>query len=221
FLSSTLSFSTSSSSSYLVTPTSLVYLPNHNSKRDFILCQAIVAESSPPCAPSPILPRRGLLITSLVFLLAGKRGYNANTAILEADDDVLLEKVKRGKKKRLERQGVISSSNEETGYLQDLVYKLSKVGQAIENNDLSIARKVLKGSPNTDWVHKANVAFTKLTSSPEGKTEVDTFNSALASLISSVTRNDVEFSKVDFVASAGAFEKWTTLTGVVGLLKGL
>ncbi|GAV91518.1 hypothetical protein CFOL_v3_34912 [Cephalotus follicularis] len=185
------------------------------------MCQAIVAESSPPCAPSPILPRKGLLITSLVFLLVGKGGYNANATVLEADDDVeLLEKVKRDRKKRLERQGVISSSNEETGYLQDLVCKLSKVGQAIENNDLSIARKVLKGSPGTDWVQKANVAFTKLTSSLEEKTEVDTFNFALASLISSVTRNDVESSKVDFVASASAFEKWTTLTGVVGLLKG-
>lgn len=48
------------------------------------------------------------------------------------------------------------------GYLQDLVYKLSKVGQAIDNNDLSTANSVLGGSTDTDWVQKANVAFTKV-----------------------------------------------------------
>lgn len=36
-----------------------------------------------------------------------------------------------------------------------------------------------------------------------------------------VSKNDVEASKVAFVASASAFEKWTTLTGLDGQLKGL
>lgn len=52
-----------------------------------------------------------------MFSLAGK-GYfdNADAAILEADDDEeLLEKVKRDRKKRLEKQGVINSSTKETG----------------------------------------------------------------------------------------------------------
>lgn len=48
------------------------------------------------------------------------------------------------------------------GYLQDVVNKLSKVGQAIENNDLSTASSVLGGSTNTDWVQKANIAFDKV-----------------------------------------------------------
>jgi hypothetical protein len=43
------------------------------------------------------------------------------------------------------------------------VYKLSKVGQAIDNNDLSTASSVLGGSTDTDWVKKANLAFTKVT----------------------------------------------------------
>ncbi|KAJ6731917.1 THYLAKOID LUMENAL 16.5 KDA PROTEIN CHLOROPLASTIC [Salix purpurea] len=121
---------------------------------------------------------------------------SANAAILEADDDEeLMEKVKKDRKKRLERQGVISSANKEKGYLQDIVYKLSKVGQFIDNNDLSAASSVLGGSTDTDWVKKANIAFTKLSSSPEEKTQVDTFNSSLASLISSVTSNDIESSK--------------------------
>lgn len=42
------------------------------------------------------------------------------------------------------------------------MYKLSKVGQAIDNNDLSAASSVLGGSTDTDWVKKANIAFTKV-----------------------------------------------------------
>ncbi|KAJ1443901.1 thylakoid lumenal 16.5 kDa protein, chloroplastic-like [Sesbania bispinosa] len=169
--------------------------------------------------------QRGLsisLVTSFVLSLAGKGCFDANAAILEADDDEeLLEKVKRDRKKRLERQGVINSSTKETGYLQDLVYKLSAVGQAIENSDLTTAGSVFGKGTDTDWVQNANVALDKLSSSPEEKSEVDTFNSSLASLISSVSRNDVESSKLAFVSSASAFEKWTSLTGLVVQLKGL
>ncbi|KAK0571143.1 hypothetical protein LWI29_011718 [Acer saccharum] len=189
------------------------------------LCKAFSTES-PSISPTEITKRSLSIsfITGLVFILAGNGGrVDANAAILEADDDdELMEKVKKDRKKRLERQGVINSSKQETGYLQDLVFKLSKVGQAIENKDLSTANSVLGGSTDTDWVQRANIAFTKLSSGrPEEKTEVDTFNSSLASLISSVTRNDIESSKIAFVASASAFEKWTSLTGLVGKLKGL
>ncbi|TXG61240.1 hypothetical protein EZV62_012603 [Acer yangbiense] len=188
------------------------------------LCKAFSTES-PSISPIEITKRSLSIsfITGLVFTLAGDGGHvDANAAILEADDDdELMEKVKKDRKKRLERQGVINSSKQETGYLQDLVFKLSKVGQAIENKDLSIANSVLGGSTDTDWVQRANIAFTKLSSGPEEKTEVDTFNSSLASLISSVTKNDIESSKIAFVASASAFEKWTSLTGLVGKLKGL
>jgi len=56
-------------------------------------------------------------------LLAGKGCSDANAAILEADDDEeLLEKVKKDRKKRLERQGVISSSNKETGSVHLICY---------------------------------------------------------------------------------------------------
>lgn len=154
--------------------------------------------------------------------LAGKGCLDANAAILEADDDLeLLEKVKKDRKKRLEKQGVISSSTKETGYLQDVVYKLSEVGQAIENNDLSTAGSVFGRGKDTDWVQKANIALNKLSSSPEEKSEADTFSSSIASLISSVSQKDVESSKLAFVSSASAFEKWTSLTGLVAQLKGL
>ncbi|MBA0757087.1 hypothetical protein Gotri_020204 [Gossypium trilobum] len=221
FFPSSISPSTSSScsSSSSSSGTALVYLNNQNVQRR-TLCKAF--NESPP--PTPALTKRGFslcFITSLV-LAAGNGCSNAIAAILEADDDEeLLEKVKKDRKKRLERQGVISSSGQEKGYLQDVVYKLSEIGQAIDNNDLSTASSVLGGSPDTEWVKNANIAFNKLSSSPEEKTQVETFNSSLASLISSVTKNDVESSKVAFVTSATAFEKWTTLTGLVGQLKGL
>ncbi|XLR09007.1 hypothetical protein S83_036945 [Arachis hypogaea] len=175
----------------------------------------------------PSVSKRGLsisIVTSLVLSLGGKGCFvdHANAAILEADDDEeLLEKVKRDRKKRLERQGVLSSSKKETGYLRDLVYKLSEVGQAIESNDLPKAGSVLGKGTDTDWVQKANIALNKLSSSAEEKSEVDIFNSSLASLISSVASNDVESSKLAFVTSAAAFEKWTSMTGLVGQLKGL
>ncbi|CAD5326918.1 unnamed protein product [Arabidopsis thaliana] len=141
-----------------------------------------------------------------------RRRHDANAAILEADDDEeLLEKVKQDRKKRIERQAVLNSAVKEKGYLQDLVYKLSKVGQAIENNDLPAAGLVLGKGIDTEW----------LSTSPEENTEVETFNSSLASLITSVNKNDIESSKLAFVSSAGAFEKWTTLTGLLEQLKGL
>lgn len=208
----------SSSQSSLVTPTYAYNPVKCNVKRQLTPCKVVNQ-------PSLSVTKREISIgfmTSLVLSLSGKGLFDANAAILEADDDVeLLEKVKKDRKKRLEKQGVISSSTKETGYLQDLVYKLSEVGQAIEKNDLTSAGSVLGKGKDADWVQKANIALNKLSSSPEEKSEVDTFNSSLASLVSSVAQNDVESSKIAFVSSASAIEKWTSLTGLVGKLKGI
>ena len=118
FLSSA---STSTSSSFLLKTKSLVYYPhNDNARRLLILSKA--ASESPH--PSLVLTKRNLsisLVTSFVFTLAGKGSSNSNAAILEADDDEeLMEKVKKDRKKRLERQGVINSSNKETGLVPSL-----------------------------------------------------------------------------------------------------
>ncbi|KAL4318137.1 hypothetical protein GQ457_18G003570 [Hibiscus cannabinus] len=221
FLSTANSFfpSSSSSSSTSLGP-ALVSLNNQNVQRR-TLCKAF--NESP--IPIPALTKRSFslcFITTSLVLAAGNGCSDAVAAILEADDDEeLLEKVKKDRKKRLEKQGVISSSGKEKGYLQDLVYKLSQIGQAIDKNDLSAASLVLGGSTDTEWVKNASVAFNKLSSSAEEKTQVETFNSSIASLISSVTENDVESTKVAFVESATALEKWTNLTGLTGQLKGL
>ncbi|XP_020099331.1 thylakoid lumenal 16.5 kDa protein, chloroplastic isoform X1 [Ananas comosus] len=169
-------------------------------------------------------------LTFLAFSSSSSSSSSARAAILEADDDEqLLERVKQDRKIRLQRQGVISSSGEETGYLQELVYKLSKVGQAIENDDLPAASSVLGPNADAEWVQQVNTAFMKLlirfpyqlSSSPEEKVEVETFNSSLASLFTSVGKRDVESSKMAFVSSAAALEKWIGLTGLVSQLKGL
>ncbi|KAJ8643152.1 hypothetical protein MRB53_004900 [Persea americana] len=210
-----------SSSSLSLPKTTLLTFFKHNSKRPnsspVLLCKAAFDPSR----------RQSLAIyfSAFVLSLPGKGLFsdsNANAAILEADDDEeLLEKVKKDRKKRIQRQEVINSSKKETGYLQELVYKLSKVGQAIEKNDLSAASSVLGPNTNSEWVQNVNRAFTKLSTSPEEKIEVATFNASLASLISSVTKKDIESSKMAFITSAGALEKWTALTGFDGQLKGL
>ncbi|OIT37483.1 PREDICTED: thylakoid lumenal 16.5 kDa protein, chloroplastic [Nicotiana attenuata] len=191
-------------------------------KRQLIVCKA---ENNVLNFNPLIISKRSLsisLASSLLISLAGNGIFNANAAILEADeDDELMEKVKKDRKKRLERQGIINSSTKEKGYLQDLVYKLSIVGQAIEKNDLSAASSVLGQSTDADWVQKVNSAFNKFSGSDEEKTEIDSFNSSLSSLVSSVTKNDIEGTKTAFLASASAFEKWTTLTGLIEELKGL
>ncbi|CAJ1975427.1 unnamed protein product [Sphenostylis stenocarpa] len=212
--------SPSSSSLSFLTPTYVYYNSmKYTVKRELGLCEA----ANQPAPHSAIVTKRGLSISFITsFVLSLGRKNNANAAILEADDDEeLLEKVKRDRKKRLEKQGVISSSKQETGYLQEVVYKLSAVGQALENNDLSAAGSVLGKTTDTDWVQRANIAFNKLSSSPDEKTQVDAFNSSLASLISSVSKNDVESSKIAFVSSATAFEKWSSMSGLAAQLKGL
>lgn len=120
-LSSTLSFS--SLSSLANTPVLLFCRQQkHNAKRQVTLCKAF----SEPAPPSPILNKRSLsvcFITSFVFSLASRGNSTANAAILEADDDEeLLERVKRDRKKRIERQGVINSSNKETGWIPCIFY---------------------------------------------------------------------------------------------------
>ncbi|WCJ30043.1 chloroplast thylakoid lumen protein [Euphorbia peplus] len=214
--SSSLSSSSSSSSSSCLC--SVIFNPQkYNAKRLLICCSSSSSNDS-----QPIMSKRSLSISFVSGLAFSLVNSGANAAILEADEnDELMEKVKRDRKKRIDRQGVINSSNKEKGYLQDLIYKLSKVGEAIEKNDLSAANSVLGGNTDADWVQKANLAFSKLSLGPEEKTEVDAFNSSLASLISSVTKNDIESSKISFVSSATAFEKWTNLTGLVAQLKGL
>ena len=107
--------SSSSSSSSSLSARTYVLPTKCNVKGQFSLCKAVNQTTLHP----PVVTKRSLsfsFLTSFVLSLAGKQSLDANAAILEADDDEeLLEKVKRDRKKRLERQGVLSSSGKETG----------------------------------------------------------------------------------------------------------
>jgi hypothetical protein len=46
--------------------------------------------------------------------------------------------------------------------LQDLIYRLSKVGQAIDKDDLPAAGSVLGSSSDAQWVQNVNAAFSKV-----------------------------------------------------------
>ena len=101
----------------LATPTYVYHPIKCSVKRQLTLCKAI----NQPALHPPSVTKRGLsisILTSFVLSLASKGCFDANAAILEAEDDEeLLEKVKRDRKKRLERQGVINSSAKETGLI--------------------------------------------------------------------------------------------------------
>lgn len=110
------SSSSSSSSSPSLSSATLTHVHHPikcSVKRQLTLCKAVNQTAL------PTLTKRDLSIsffTSFLLSLAGKGCLDANAAILEADDDLeLLEKVKKDRKKRLEKQGVISSSTKETG----------------------------------------------------------------------------------------------------------
>lgn len=81
----------------------------------------IVCRAAPTDPSSVVTTRRSISLSlslSAAASLLFAANYKADAAILEADDDEeLLEKVKKDRKKRLERQGVISSSVQETGSL--------------------------------------------------------------------------------------------------------
>ncbi|KAI4993022.1 hypothetical protein ZWY2020_007335 [Hordeum vulgare] len=166
-----------------------------------ISLRGVAAASNAGQDAAVVVGRRRGIASCLLAALAGasSSGGAARAAILEANDDLeLLERVKEDKKKRLQKQGIISSSAAETGYLQDLVYNLSKVGQAIDKDDLAAAGD--------------------FSSSSEEKSTVENFNSLLSSLFTSVSKSDINSSKSVFVSSATALEKWVELAGLTGSL---
>lgn len=92
---------------------------SHHAKTQQIVCRAEANEQ--PSNFNVAMSRRSLVCLNLtaasLLAFAGFSG-RANAAILEADDDLeLVEKVKKDRKKRLEKQGVISTSSKETGTL--------------------------------------------------------------------------------------------------------
>ena len=115
-LSSSKSLSSSSSSLSLT-----IFLQKSNVIRQQLLvpfCKTKDTESSSSSVSLCLSKRSFALSLSSSFLLslAGKGGRLAEAVPLEDEDDLeLLEKVKKDRKKRIERQGIINSSSKEKG----------------------------------------------------------------------------------------------------------
>lgn len=170
-------------------------------------------------------PRRAVTLSLSCVTLAGLAFPLVSFpafGILEPDDDVdLMEKFKAGRKKRLGQKDKIKILKSEAAYVQEAVYKLSEVGQAIENNDFTRAIGVLGNSLDTKWIVDVSEAFLKVSSDPEQKSKAETFTASLATLISAVSKENLDLSKSAFVSSADALEDWSALTGLSEQLKGL
>ena len=95
----------------------------HKTHKRAVLCRAIREPLAPETVPISV-SKRGLVLSltaTLLLAFAGSGNGNgfsaANAAILEADDDQeLMERVKKDRQKRIERQGVLISSKQETGF---------------------------------------------------------------------------------------------------------
>ncbi|XP_002971705.2 thylakoid lumenal 16.5 kDa protein, chloroplastic isoform X2 [Selaginella moellendorffii] len=140
-------------------------------------------------------------------------------ALIEADDDEeLLEKVKGDRQKRLEKRETLIGLKDETAYVQNAVYQMSKAGQAIEKDDFVEASNILGAA---DWVSKTKEAFSKVSKNSEQQGQAEIFTSSLQTLQTAVSNKDGQSAKVAFFTSATALEKWTSLTGLTEQIKGL
>lgn len=204
---------------------SLPNSPYQVTRKRQIVCKAAGDDASSIDAKSLPWTRRGISVTvvAATTLMFGYRGRSeANAGIMEVGgDQKLQEKVKDDRKKRLQKQGALSPSDNETALLQDFVYKLGKLSQAIEKEDISVASKLLGPGIDTDWVQKVNFALNQLSTNGESIVEIDNLNINLASLIASVDKNDIPTAKQSFLAVSNAFKKWSTITGVAKQLKGI
>eukprot|EP00252_Welwitschia_mirabilis_P013615 TRINITY_DN2996_c0_g1_i1.p1 TRINITY_DN2996_c0_g1~~TRINITY_DN2996_c0_g1_i1.p1 ORF type:complete len:222 (+),score=48.53 TRINITY_DN2996_c0_g1_i1:247-912(+) len=168
------------------------------------------------------LSKRELAVSTALSLLGFSWSAFPAFGILEPDEDEeLLEKVKADRKKRLQNQQKASILNSEAAFIQEAVYRMSEVGQAIEKSDFGHATQVLGTSLDTTWIANVKEAFSKVSSDTQQKTKADLFTTSLASLISAVSKQNLDLSKSAFVSSADALEDWATLTGLSKQLKGL
>ncbi|KZV18877.1 hypothetical protein F511_31716 [Dorcoceras hygrometricum] len=200
-------------------------LPNSPYRRRQIVCKAAGNEGSSLDANPPAWTRRGVSITvvaATTLLFGGYKGLPEANAIIEGDDDKeLLDRVKEDRKKRLVKLGTIKSSDNETALLQDLVYKLGKIGKAIDKEDLSSAYSLLGPGIDTNWVQKVNFALNQLSTTGDERVEIDNININLAALIASLDKNDIPTAKYSYLAVGDAFKKWAQLTGLDQQLKGI
>jgi len=183
------------------------------SRRAVVTCQAGgVAKLSG-------LNRRQVAGASLVlgsFLVASKA-----LALIEADDDEeLLEKVKKDRKAKIEKRSSLGSYKGQEALVQKAVYKLSSVGKAIDEGDLTAASAVIGASLDTDWLKELTAATSAVSTNADESKAAGFLSDSLSSLQTAVSGSSNDKAKEAFVVSAEALEKWTRLTGIYQELQG-
>jgi hypothetical protein len=101
--------------------------------------------------------------------------------------------------------------------IQTAVYKLAKVGQALEKGDASGAAATLADS----WVTDFAAAGDGLAKTPDNKAKLQQISGAIQGTSDAVGVGNVAAAKVAFVGAAKAIEEWVQAEGIAGQLKGL
>ncbi|KAJ7558404.1 hypothetical protein O6H91_04G037500 [Diphasiastrum complanatum] len=130
------------------------------------------------------LDRRQLLGISTILPFLGLGVSDFAFGLLEADDDeALLEKVKVDRQKRLQKREALNSFKKETASVQNAVYNLSRVGEALDVSDYKTASSILGASSgDAEWVVQVKDALLKVSMSADEQVEADQFSSSLSSL---------------------------------------
>lgn len=138
-------------------------------------------------------------------------------ALLEADDDdELLEKIKQGRKNKIQKRESLGTYKNEAASVQKAVYKLGFAGQALDESDFAAASVVL----GADWTKEISDALAKVSSNAEERDVASTFTSSLGSLQAAVLKDDVDGAKGAYVQTVTSLEKWTALTGLLEEIQG-
>lgn len=142
-------------------------------------------------------------------------------ALLETDDDEeLLEKIKQGRKSKIQKRESLGTYKSEAASVQKAVYKLGFAGQALEDSDFATASVVLGSGSESGWTKDIADALAKVSSNAEEEEVARTFTSSLGSLQAAVLKDDVDGAKGAYVQTVTSLEKWTTLTGLLDEIQG-
>lgn len=138
-------------------------------------------------------------------------GHVASTSCRDVQD-------KEANRKYLDASGLRDRSAEQALVpVQTAVYKLAKVGDALQKGDASGAASTLSGS----WVSDFNSAAGDLTKTPENESKLQAVNSGISGTASAAKGGDLKGAKTAFVGIVVAIQDWAASTGVAGQIKGL
>ena len=125
---------------------------------------------------------------------------------------------KEANRKYIDAGGLRDRSSEQALIpVQTAVYKLAKVGAALEKGDPSSAASTLTGT----WVADFGKAAGDLTKTPETRSKLTTVTSSISSAASAAKGGDLSGAKSAYVSTVVAIQDWAATSGISRQLKGL